>query len=103
LGGKLSPDWVAGLRRNPQMSPEMLKKWLDVPLYRIIDINNLSGIIKTKGIWSDRKSISKAYNSVNIAHASIKERRLKSQIPVFPGATLGDFVPFYFCNRSPML
>ena len=33
----------------------------------------------------------------------IKERRARKIVPIVPGETLADFVPFYFAPRSPML
>ena len=41
--------------------------------------------------------------SVNIGHMHIKQRRLNRPVPLGPGGTVGDYVPFYFAPRSPML
>jgi hypothetical protein len=41
--------------------------------------------------------------SVNIAHMHIKERRLNRAVPSGPKGTVGEYVPFYFAPRSPML
>lgn len=35
--------------------------------------------------------------------SSIKERRLRLPVGCYPGRTVGEFVPFYFCPRSIML
>jgi len=40
---------------------------------------------------------------VGIAHRHIKERRARKCVPLNPGGTLADYVPFYFAPRSPML
>lgn len=40
---------------------------------------------------------------VGIAHNHIKERRARTVVPLPPGGTLADYVPFYFAPRSPML
>lgn len=40
---------------------------------------------------------------VGIAHRHIKERRARRIVPIAPGGTLADYVPFYFAPRSPML
>ena len=38
-----------------------------------------------------------------IGMANIKERRLRRRVPCHPDTCVGDYVPFYFCSRSPML
>lgn len=40
---------------------------------------------------------------VNIAYQHIKDRRARRNVPIPPGGTLADYVPFYFAPRSPML
>lgn len=71
------------------------------PIYHITNINNLPGIIAAGGVHCDRAA--QALKSVNIGHKHIKERRLNRQVPVGPKGTVGDYVPFYFAPRSPML
>lgn len=73
------------------------------PLYHITHIDNLSGIIEAEGLWCDKIRIEQKIVCKNIAHLELKERRMRTPVPVFPDTTLGDFVPFYFANRSPML
>lgn len=72
-------------------------------LYHITHVCNLPNIIKSGGLWCDKKRVGKGFDSTNIAHADIKERRLKIPVPLYSGTTLANYVPFYFCNRSPML
>ena len=38
-----------------------------------------------------------------IGYGHIKERRLAQPVRCHPGTTVGQYVPFYFCPRSPML
>jgi hypothetical protein len=75
----------------------------DIPLYHITHIDNLPGILESGGLWCDKKRMEQRFQLINIAHEPLKGRRLKTGVPLFPGMTLGDFVPFYFTNRSPML
>jgi len=73
-----------------------------IQLFHITHINNLSSILRHGGLWSDAERLAQGWESVNIAHQALKERRMRTQVPV-TGGMLGDYVPFYFCNRSPML
>lgn len=73
------------------------------PIYHITHIQNLQGIISAGGIHCDRVSSEQGLCVTNIAYQHIKERRAKRQIQVSKGGTLWDYVPFYFCPRSPML
>jgi hypothetical protein len=71
------------------------------PIYHITHVNNLPGIIKEGGLHCDR--IAQNMKSMNIGHMHIKARRLNRNVPVGPQGTVGDYVPFYFAPRSPML
>ncbi len=51
----------------------------------------------------DNALTSSGVNHLGIAHQHIKERRARKTVPVGPGGNLGDYVPFYFSPRSPML
>jgi hypothetical protein len=70
-------------------------------IYHITHVDNLPGIIAEGGLSCDRMAQTK--KAVNIGHKHIKERRLKRCVPVGPQGTVGDYVPFYFAPRSPML
>jgi hypothetical protein len=71
------------------------------PIYHITPVNNLPGIIARGGLICDRQA--QNLKLVNIGHNNIKERRLRKPVPVGPGGTVGDYVPFYFAPLSPML
>jgi len=73
-----------------------------IPIYHITDIGNLSSILDAGGLYSDKNMEQR--NSIKIGYSHIKQRRL-SQIRVdcCNGRFVGEFVPFYFCPRSPML
>lgn len=76
---------------------------LHIPLYHITHIENLPGILAAGGLWCDSEKLKRGVNSINIAHSELKERRMRASVPLYPSKKLGDFVPFYFANRSPML
>jgi hypothetical protein len=70
-------------------------------IYHITHINNLRRIIAEGGLHCDRRA--QDVKSVNIGHMHIKQRRLNRPVPLGPRGTVGDYVPFYFAPRSPML
>lgn len=81
----------------------MTSNYLNKPVYHITHIDNLRCIIDAGGLFNDKESNNKNFCSVRIGHQHIKERRLQKEVPVFSQTTLGDYVPFYFAHRSPML
>src|SRR5579859_3001277 len=70
-------------------------------IYHITHFSNLPGIIASGGLSCDR--IAREIDCVKIGHRHIKERRLERKVPLSPGGCVGDYVPFYFAPRSPML
>lgn len=72
-------------------------------LYHITHIRNLETIIDRSGILCDAGMSSEGLVHVGIAHKHIKERRARKRVPLSPGGTLADYVPFYFAPSSPML
>jgi hypothetical protein len=72
-------------------------------IYHITHVANLPGIIRDGCLWSDSERIRRTVASMNIGHVHIKARRLRRDVPTAAGGKLGDYVPFYFCNRSVML
>lgn len=69
--------------------------------YHITDVENLPGILAAGGLRSDAAMA--GGNPKVVGHAHIKERRMKIRVPCCGGRFVGEFVPFYFCPRSPML
>lgn len=69
-------------------------------LYHITHIDNLPGIIRSGGLLA-HNGIEDGYT--DIAHQTIQKRRNQTPVPCSPGGALHDYVPFYFCRRSPML
>ena len=73
-----------------------------VLIYHITDVENLPGILAEGGLSADAVMVEK--NPTVIGYAHIKERRMKQiRVPCCGGRFVGEFVPFYFCPRSPML
>lgn len=73
-----------------------------VSIYHITDVSNLPGILTDDGLYSDAEVARR--NPTVIGYPHIKERRLKEiRVACCGGRFVGEFVPFYFCPRSPML
>ena len=71
-------------------------------IYHITDVENLPDILAEGGLRSDAIMVEK--NPTVIGYAHIKERRLTQiRVACCGGRFVGEFVPFYFCPRSPML
>ena len=71
-------------------------------IYHITDVENLPGILAGGGLRSDVAMAE--HNPSVIGYAHIKHRRMtKIQVACCGGRFVGEFVPFYFCPRSPML
>ncbi len=74
-----------------------------VLIYHITDVANLPGILAEEGLHSDAM-MAKRTPEVVIGYDHIKKRRLKEiPVPCCGWRYVGEFVPFYFCPRSPML
>ncbi|HPA47534.1 MAG TPA: DUF4433 domain-containing protein [bacterium] len=72
-------------------------------IYHITHIRNLQSICSAGGIFSDLQMKVREVNLNSIAHEHIRQRRASRSVPIAPYGTLGDYVPFYFAPRSPML
>ncbi len=71
-------------------------------IYHITDVENLPGILADGGLHSDK--IMSERDPTVIGYDHIKKRRLQQiTIPCAGNRFVGEFVPFYFCPRSPML
>jgi hypothetical protein len=71
-------------------------------LYHITDVSNLSSILANGGLLSDCALANVAHQV--IGYPNIKERRMTQyRVPCCGNRFVGEFVPFYFCPRSPML
>src|SRR5262249_9808875 len=73
-----------------------------VLIYHITDVENLPGILADQCVHSDKVMAER--NPTIIGYNHIKKRRLEEiRIPCCDYRFVGEFVPFYFCPRSPML
>lgn len=78
-------------------------------IHHITHFSNLPGILSEGGIWCDNASFSQGHCQQSIGHSNIKERRQRRRVEelfggdVSKGGVVADYVPFYFCYRSPML
>jgi hypothetical protein len=72
------------------------------PIYHITDIANLRGIVEAGGLRAD--AAMSAFHPEVIGYDHIKKRRATEiRIGCCGNRFVGEFVPFYFCPRSPML
>ncbi|MCO2549221.1 DUF4433 domain-containing protein [Pseudomonas aeruginosa] len=86
----------------PMRARSMTSRPEDVLIYHITDIANLPGIIAS-GLQSDAVMVQSGQHSV-IGYDHIKLRRLQQiGVDCCGSRYVGEFVPFYFCPRSPML
>lgn len=73
-----------------------------VLIYHITDVANLPSILRSGGLFSDATLPVAAAQIIGYSH--IKQRRMTElRVPCCGNAFVGQFVPFYFCPRSPML
>ena len=71
-------------------------------LYHITDVKNLPAIVAAGGLLSDVALVGMPHQVIGYDH--IKQRRMTvNRIPCCGQRYVGEFVPFYFCPRSPML
>lgn len=71
-------------------------------IYHITDVSNLPGILQREGLQSDRAMAGEVHTRIGYDH--IKLRRLsETRIACCGDRFVGEFVPFYYCPRSPML
>lgn len=82
----------------------MARDLAQTPIYHITDASNLPGIIAGGGLVSEAALAAKGGPKVVIGYDHIKLRRMEqTRIPHANNRFVGEFVPFYYCPRSPML
>lgn len=65
-------------------------------------VEHLESIVNC-GLLSDVGARAAGSTEVEIGHPDIKRLRRERKVPRPPHGTVGDYVPFYFAPRSPML
>ncbi len=71
-------------------------------IYQFTHLDNLPDILQ-HGLLSYNEKERRGISHISIASSSIQDRRAVMDVPVGPGGVVHDYVPFYFCSRSPML
>lgn len=71
-------------------------------IFRIVHVDNLPWILDHDGLhsrnWSEQNP-----DYVNIGNIDLIDKRSRHIVPISPGGTLSDYVPFYFAPKSMML
>ncbi len=74
-----------------------------VRLFHITAIGNLQAICRAGALLSKTAGAAAGVGYQNIAHSGAQGARAAKALPLPPGCTVHDCVPFYFAPRSPML
>ena len=79
----------------PSLNPEKALIW------RIVHRDNLPWVLDNGLHCANSGVLSPTY--VNIGNADLIDKRRHRQVPIAPGGTLADYVPFYFTPFSVMM
>jgi len=71
-------------------------------IFRIVHVANVPWILEHEGLFC-RNSPQQDPNYVNIGSIELIDKRSRRVVPVPPGGTLSDYVPFYFTPFSMMM
>lgn len=74
-----------------------------VKIYHITHVDNLARIIEADRIYSDAEMVRMGKDHASIGMAKLKTGRFERPVPCHVDTMVSDYVPFYFCPRSPML
>jgi hypothetical protein len=72
-------------------------------IYRLVHVANLTILLRRGGLCAPLHEPSDGMVYKKIHNAEIQNHRQVKPIPCRPGGKIHDYVPFYFCTRSPML
>jgi hypothetical protein len=71
-------------------------------LYHLTHIDHLASIA-SGGLFSDTHAAGSGLITTEIGQPSIKTQRRYREVPCGAGGMVGDYTPFYYAPRSPML
>ena len=71
-------------------------------IFRIVHVDNVPWILDHDGLYCP-SAPQRDPRYVNIGNPDLIERRSRHRVPIKPGGTLSDYVPFYFTPFSPMM
>lgn len=71
-------------------------------IFRIVHVANVPWILDHGGLHC-RNSQEQDPNYVNIGNVDLIDKRSRRAVPISPGGTLSDYVPFYFTPFSIMM
>ncbi|WP_182345763.1 DUF4433 domain-containing protein [Tomitella gaofuii] len=74
----------------------------DAAIFHVTHIDNLRSIIR-EGLYADRGIAERGGEPRSVGNREIRDARRRREVTVPPGGAVGDYVPFYFAPRSPML
>ncbi|WP_326552045.1 type II toxin-antitoxin system toxin DNA ADP-ribosyl transferase DarT [Micromonospora sp. NBC_01813] len=83
---------------SPAESTSVRNRWI----LHFTHIDNLAGIAAAGRLACD-VSARAGLTRAEVGDPAIKESRRRRQIPVGPRGYVGDYVPFYYAPRSPMM
>ena len=76
---------------------------IPIKIYHITHFDNLARIIEADRIYSDAEMIRSSREHAKIGMEKLKTDRFERPVPCHPGTMVSEYVPIYFCPRSPML
>lgn len=72
-------------------------------LFHFTHLDNLPAILQAGALLSDTTVIAHGLLANEAGNPEIKQRRRGQPVTCPPGGVVGDYVPFYFAARSPMM
>ncbi|MCO1579461.1 DUF4433 domain-containing protein [Crossiella sp. SN42] len=75
----------------------------DPRIFHFTHIDNLAAVLGSGALVADCSMRAAGTRCSETGNPDIKKRRRSRMVPVHPGGVVGDYVPFYFAPRSPML